>query len=70
MFYDNLYGSGYVYTYNWITLLYSRNQYNIVSQVNVNKILMWQYQVLEINEITSDCTNLHLNFGKKFEIIS
>ena len=29
-------GKGYVYTYSWFTLLYSRNQYNIVKQLSSN----------------------------------
>ena len=28
----------YIYVYNWITLLYSRNYHNIVNQLYLNKI--------------------------------
>ena len=33
----NLKKNGCVYTYNWITLLYSKNDHNLVSQVYFNK---------------------------------
>ena len=30
-------GKGYMYTYNWFTLIYSRNEHNIVKQLYSNK---------------------------------
>ena len=35
----NLKENGYVYMYNWIILLYSRNYHNIVDQLHFNKTL-------------------------------
>ena len=46
MWEKNLKKNGYVYMYNYITLLYSRNYHNIVNQLYFNRTLKkWKISV-------------------------
>ena len=60
----------WIYVYNWVTLLYSRNEYNIVNKLYFNKnkfkkFLFWPFKLfltaLLITKFPT-CTNLILNF--------
>ena len=51
--------------YNWITLLYGRNQHNIVNQLYFNKIKFFFHSFLWLNKIllyvyTTFCLSIHL----------
>ena len=40
-----------VYVYNWVAVLYSRNQHNIVNQVFFNKKILRDWKRLVYNNI-------------------
>ena len=53
MWEKNLKKNGYVYMYNWIILLNSRNFHNIVNQLYFNKTLKkWKKKKICVGKLT------------------